>query len=67
MFDYETIKDTSSRWGISERRIQKLCGEDRISGAMRIGHAWLIPKSAEKPRDMRLKKTQGADTHAEAD
>ena len=67
MFDYEGVKGTSARWGISERRIQKLCGEDRIPGAVRIGHAWLIPKSADKPRDMRFKKSQGADTHAETD
>lgn len=67
MFDYEAIKETSARWGISERRIQKLCGEDRIPGAMRIGHAWLIPKSAEKPKDMRIKNHKELEPHAETD
>ncbi len=64
MFDYETIRETAARWGISERRIQKLCGENRVTGALRVGHAWLIPKSAEKPKDLRFKNLQGDKSHA---
>lgn len=52
---YLSVKQTSERWGISTRRIQILCGEDRIPGAMRVGSYWAIPSDAEKPKDARLK------------
>ena len=45
----------SERWGISIRKIQILCGEERIPGAFRIGIAWAIPEDAEKPKDARIK------------
>ncbi|WP_312943206.1 DNA-binding protein [Oscillibacter sp.] len=38
---------------MSERRIQKLCEENRVMGAVRFGYAWAIPKDAEKPADAR--------------
>lgn len=53
--EYESIKQTSARWGISIRRIQILCKTNRIPGAFRIGNAWAIPKTAEKPKDKRIK------------
>ena len=53
--EYVSIKDMSERWGISIRRIQILCNEERIPGAFRIGNAWAIPKEAEKPKDARIK------------
>ena len=56
MFDYNSVKDAAQMWGISERRIQKLCEQQRIDGAVRFGHAWAIPLTAEKPQDMRCKK-----------
>lgn len=57
MFDYISVKATAQKWGISERRIQKLCEEKRIDGVVRFGHAWAIPKEAEKPQDMRCRKS----------
>lgn len=56
MFDYISVKQAAEKWGISERRIQKLCEEKRIEGALRFGHAWAIPKDAEKPADLRKKR-----------
>ena len=53
--DYLSIRQTSEKWGISPRRIQVLCAEERIPGAVRIGYSWAIPKDAEKPRDARVK------------
>jgi len=35
--DYITPKEDSIKWGISERRIQKLCEEGRIDGVVRFG------------------------------
>lgn len=40
----------------SERRIQKLCEENRIEGIEKFGRAWMIPKGAEKPKDAELKR-----------
>ena len=53
--EYLSIKQTSEKWGISGRRIQVLCVEDRISGATKIGSYWAIPADAEKPSDGRIK------------
>ena len=49
--EYISIKEASIKWGISERRIQKLCSE----GAIRFSRVWAIPKDAEKPKDARRK------------
>lgn len=55
MLDYISVQQAAEKWEISERRIQKLCEENRIEGAVRFGHAWAIPKNAEKPADARKK------------
>ena len=52
---YLSIAQTAERWGISPRRIQILCREGRVSGAVRIGHSWAIPNGAPKPADARIK------------
>lgn len=53
--EYMSTKEASGKWGISERRIQKLCEESRIPGVFRFGRSWVIPKDAEKPKDNRRK------------
>ena len=53
--DFLSTAQASEKWGISSRRIQKLCAENRISGAIRIGNYWAIPNDAEKPKDARIK------------
>ena len=52
---YLSITQTAERWDISTRRIQILCGEGRVPGAIRIGTVWGIPEDAEKPADARIK------------
>ncbi len=56
MFDYMTVQEAAKKWEISDRRIQKLCEENRIPGVVRLSRVWLIPKDAEKPADARRKK-----------
>ena len=58
MFDYMTVQEAATKWGISERRIQKLCEENRIPGVSKIGYMWLIPKDTEKPVDERRKENR---------
>lgn len=58
MFDYISVKEAALKWEISERRVPKLCEEKRIEGVMRFGHSWMIPQTAEKPCDLRIKKSK---------
>lgn len=44
-----SAKQAGTQWGISPRRIQILCSENRIDGAQKIGSVWIIPKDAKKP------------------
>lgn len=61
MFEYMTAQEAAAHWDISARRVQKLCKEDRIDGAVNRNRIWLIPKKAMKPADGRCKtnKKQG--------
>ena len=53
--EYMTIQEASDKWAISERRIQVLCVEGRLSGATKFGRQWAIPVSTGKPKDARIK------------
>lgn len=53
--EYMTIQEASERWGITSRRIQVLCSEGRLDGAVKFGRQWAIPESTEKPTDARVK------------
>lgn len=53
--NYLSISQTSEKWGISQRRIRKLCEEGRVEGAFKMGAYWSIPNDAEKPKDNRIK------------
>ncbi len=61
--DYISAKDAAENWGITRRRVQVLCEQDRIPSVFKVGNTWAIPVDAEKPIDKRLyntppKKTQ---------
>lgn len=58
MFEYMTVQETATLWELSERRVQKLCKENRIDGVLHINRIWLIPKDAEKPADKRYKENK---------
>lgn len=57
--EYMSCPQAAEKWGISERRVQKLCEENRIPGVSKIGYMWLIPIGAEKPSDQRIKDKGG--------
>ena len=52
---YLSSKEAADKLGISEKRVQILCNQDRIAGVIRIGSTWGIPDDAEKPKDARIK------------
>ncbi len=58
MLEFILAPEASRKWGISERRVQKLCEENRIPGVARFSRLWLIPKDAEKPADGRKKENR---------
>ena len=63
VMEYMSCPEAAKKWGISERRVQVLCRENRILGVSKLGYMWLIPKDAEKPIDGRTK--QGKELHHE--
>lgn len=54
--DYLKIDEVAQQWGISPRRLQTLCSEGKIEGAIRFGRAWMIPRGTQKPKDGRTKE-----------
>lgn len=61
MLEYISAPEAAKKWGIFERQVQKLCEENRISGAARLSRMWLIPKDAEKHVDGQLKISKSTD------
>ena len=57
MLEYISAPEAAKKWGISERRVQKLCEENRIPGVAKFSRMWLIPKNAEKPIDKRKSRS----------
>lgn len=53
--EFMSAKEASEKWGISKRRVQVLCSEGRIDGAIKVGMFWVIPKRSKKPEDKRRK------------
>lgn len=52
---YLSITQTAKKWGVSGRRVQLLCVQGRIPGAIKIGSYWAVPEETEKPKDARIK------------
>jgi excisionase family DNA binding protein len=47
--DWITPQQAAEKWGITDRRVQALCLNGQIDGAVRLGRGWLIPKDTLKP------------------
>ena len=46
--EYLSISQTAEKWGLSKRRVQVLCSENRIPGVMRVGSYWAIPAEVDR-------------------
>lgn len=53
--EFMTIKEAAEKWGLSVRRVQDICREEKVPGTVRFGKSWAIPKDAERPADKRIK------------
>lgn len=52
MNSYLSVNDVANKWGITARRVQYLCREKRIPGAVKKSGVWLIPDKSEKPLNL---------------
>ncbi len=60
MQDYLTAAEAAEHWNITARRVQILCSQNRINGAVKKSGIWLIPFDTKKPdRRKPGKKTKG--------
>ena len=57
-----TVEQAAEKWGISKRRVQKLCADGRVPFAQRFGKSWAIPIEAPKPEDGRTCKKSATDS-----
>lgn len=55
MLEFISAPEAAKKWGISERRVQKLCGENHIPGVEKFSRMWLIPKNEIKYINKRRK------------
>ena len=53
--EYMSITQATEKWGITPLRVQVLCIEERVPGAIRIGYVWVIPADVEKLKDARVR------------
>lgn len=51
--EYITVSEAAKKWGVGVRRVQMLCNEGRIKGAIRFGPVWKIPSKAVLPNSRR--------------
>lgn len=56
MKGYLSVRETSYKWNVSERRVNQYVTEGRIPRVERFGRSWAIPENAKKPEDPRKGK-----------
>lgn len=48
--DMITVKQAAEKWGVTPRRVQGLCKEGKLQGAVRWERTWMIPSDAVYPK-----------------
>lgn len=59
--EYITVRQAAEKWNRSQRWVQTLCLNGRITGAYRPARDWLIPADAECPADQRRRENRKGD------
>ena len=54
--DFITVKEAAEKWGVSTRRVQILCAQDRVKGAYKFGKSYMIPAAAILPNARRTEE-----------
>ena len=55
MADFMYVNAAASLWNITQRQVSGLCSRGKIPGAVKQRRSWMIPTTAEKPADQRVK------------
>lgn len=55
MKGYLTLTEAAAKFNLTSRMLSSYCKEGRIEGAERAGNMWLIPETAELPKDKRIR------------
>jgi hypothetical protein len=53
-----TVRDAAEQWRITPRRVQVLCNNGQVQGAVRLGGTWIIPRGTPRPIDGRTKASK---------
>ncbi len=48
--DYESVRETAERMGVTLRAVQKWAAEGKLAGAHKVGRDWRIPANCPDPR-----------------
>lgn len=59
MTELMSAAEAARQWGISKRRVQTYCAENRIFGAQKVSNTWMVPYNAQKPADKRALRYKG--------
>ena len=51
--NFITVKEAAEKWGVTPRRVQILCSQEKIKGAYRFGRSWMIPDRAILPSSVK--------------
>ena len=54
MKGYATVQEIADKWGLTKRRVQKLCEDGILPGAEKFRTVWMIPENVERPKDGRV-------------
>lgn len=54
--DYMTTMEAAAKWDVSPRSVTRYIKAGKVPGAVQKGKSWLIPQTAERPRDGRDRK-----------
>ena len=57
MNGYISTQEAATKWGLTTRRVQILCSENRIEKAAKHAGTWVIPENAPKP-EKKIKSSQ---------
>jgi len=52
-FGIMTVKEAAQRWGVTPRRVGEYIRNKRITGAYKIGTAWVMPDDTQKPPSLK--------------
>lgn len=56
-----SVSEVAKKFNISKRRVQMLCEQGRVDGAIMVDGVWQLPKDVKKPKDARKKIAKKTD------